>query len=293
MTFTDGRRGGLLGQGERADGDVLSGSHGAGCPRLLGAREPARHAAAAAAAERARISRPRPTTGGRCRCGADGDASPEPRVRGVPRADGSARASRWRTSTRSAAGARSAAACRWTRPRCSRTARRSTASPGLRALRPAAPRTDYVHTFVVEAADLRARPPRRLSRPAGASARIVRDAAAGGYRWSALILGIVTQHAVPDGEGRLMMITRKALSRRTMLRVARRCDSAAVPRRDGAGARRRCSRRRRSRALRFGAVYVPNGVIPGQWFPTAEGSGVRVLADARSRWSGSAIACWW
>jgi hypothetical protein len=24
--------------------------------------------------------------------------------------------------------------------------------------------------------------------------------------------------------------------------------------------------------MRFGAVYVPNGVIPGQWFPTAEGS---------------------
>jgi hypothetical protein len=26
-------------------------------------------------------------------------------------------------------------------------------------------------------------------------------------------------------------------------------------------------------ALRFGAVYVPNGVIPAQWFPAAEGSG--------------------
>ena len=24
----------------------------------------------------------------------------------------------------------------------------------------------------------------------------------------------------------------------------------------------------RGRSLRFGAVYVPNGVIPGQWFPT-------------------------
>ena len=24
---------------------------------------------------------------------------------------------------------------------------------------------------------------------------------------------------------------------------------------------------------RFGAVHVPNGVIPGRWFPTTEGAG--------------------
>ena len=141
VTFSDGVRGGTPRPGRRADGDVLSRSHGAGGPRLLGAREPARHAAAAAAAERARSARPRPRTAGRCRCGRRWR-----RTAGTPPARSATCgwirwASRWRTSTRSAAGARSAAACPWTRRRCSRTARRSTASPGLRALHPAAPRT--------------------------------------------------------------------------------------------------------------------------------------------------------
>ena len=68
-----------------------------------------------------------------------------------------------------------------------------------------------------------------------------------------------------------MMITRKALSRRTVLRglgaaVSLPLLDAMVP---SLTALQLTPARPR---MRFGAVYVPNGVIPGQWFPTAEGS---------------------
>ena len=68
-----------------------------------------------------------------------------------------------------------------------------------------------------------------------------------------------------------MMITRKALSRRTVLRglgaaVSLPLLDAMVP---SLTALQLTPAQPR---MRFGAVYVPNGVIPGQWFPTAEGS---------------------
>lgn len=68
-----------------------------------------------------------------------------------------------------------------------------------------------------------------------------------------------------------MMITRRALSRRTVLKalgaaVPLPLLDAMVP---AATALRQTVAVPR---LRFGAVYVPNGVIPGEWFPTAEGS---------------------
>jgi len=68
-----------------------------------------------------------------------------------------------------------------------------------------------------------------------------------------------------------MMITKKALSRRTVLRglgaaVSLPLLDAMVP---SLTALQLTPAQPR---LRFGAVYVPNGVIPGQWFPTAEGS---------------------
>ena len=68
-----------------------------------------------------------------------------------------------------------------------------------------------------------------------------------------------------------MMITRKALSRRTMLRTL----GAAIPLPflDAMVPALTALEQSAARpALRFGAVYVPNGVIPGQWFPTAEGA---------------------
>ena len=68
-----------------------------------------------------------------------------------------------------------------------------------------------------------------------------------------------------------MMITKKALSRRTVLRslgaaIPRPFLDAMVP------ALTALQRTPAQPRLRFGAVYVPNGVIPGQWFPTAEGT---------------------
>jgi len=68
-----------------------------------------------------------------------------------------------------------------------------------------------------------------------------------------------------------MMITKKALSRRTMLRTL----GAAIPLPflDAMVPALTALEQTAARpALRFGAVYVPNGVIPGQWFPTAEGA---------------------
>ena len=66
------------------------------------------------------------------------------------------------------------------------------------------------------------------------------------------------------------MITKKGLSRRTVLRTLGAAVplpflDAMVP------ALTALDRTPAQPRLRFGAVYVPNGVIPGQWFPTAEG----------------------
>jgi hypothetical protein len=67
-----------------------------------------------------------------------------------------------------------------------------------------------------------------------------------------------------------MMITKRALSRRTVLRSLGAAlplpflDAMVPP----LTALQRTAAQPR---LRFGAVYVPNGVIPGQWFPSAEG----------------------
>ncbi len=68
-----------------------------------------------------------------------------------------------------------------------------------------------------------------------------------------------------------MMITKKVLSRRTVLRslgaaIPLPLLDAMVP------ALTALQRTAAQPRLRFGAVYVPNGVIPGQWFPSAEGT---------------------
>jgi hypothetical protein len=68
-----------------------------------------------------------------------------------------------------------------------------------------------------------------------------------------------------------MMITKKALSRRTVLKAVGAAIplpllDAMVP------ALTALEQTAAKPTLRFGAVYVPNGVIPDRWFPTAEGS---------------------
>jgi Protein of unknown function (DUF1552) len=68
-----------------------------------------------------------------------------------------------------------------------------------------------------------------------------------------------------------MIITRKAISRRTLLRglgatIALPLLDAMVP------AFTALAKTPAAPVMRFGAVYVPNGVIPSRWFPTAEGA---------------------
>lgn len=68
-----------------------------------------------------------------------------------------------------------------------------------------------------------------------------------------------------------MMITKRALSRRTMLKALG--ASVPLPLLDAMVPALTALRRTAAAPpLRFGAVYVPNGVIPGQWFPTVEGN---------------------
>jgi len=69
-----------------------------------------------------------------------------------------------------------------------------------------------------------------------------------------------------------MMITRKALSRRTVLKALG--VTIPLPLLDAMVPALTALEQTAARpTLRFGAVYVPNGVIPGRWFPTAEGTG--------------------
>jgi hypothetical protein len=69
-----------------------------------------------------------------------------------------------------------------------------------------------------------------------------------------------------------MVISKRSLSRRTVLKalgatVPLPFLDAMVP------AMTALAQTAAAPRLRFGAVYVPNGVIPGQWFPAAEGAG--------------------
>jgi hypothetical protein len=69
-----------------------------------------------------------------------------------------------------------------------------------------------------------------------------------------------------------MMITKKVLSRRTVLRTLG--ATIPLPLLDAMVPPLTALRHTAAQPkMRFGAVYVPNGVIPGQWFPTAEGPG--------------------
>ncbi len=68
-----------------------------------------------------------------------------------------------------------------------------------------------------------------------------------------------------------MMITKKALSRRTVLRGLG--AAVSLPLLDAMVPSLTAMQRTPAQApLRFGAVYVPNGVIPGQWLPATDGT---------------------
>jgi Protein of unknown function (DUF1552). len=68
-----------------------------------------------------------------------------------------------------------------------------------------------------------------------------------------------------------MIITKKAISRRTVLKGLG--ATLALPFLDAMMPASTAIARSAAKApTRFGAIYVPNGVIPGKWFPTAEGT---------------------
>ena len=68
-----------------------------------------------------------------------------------------------------------------------------------------------------------------------------------------------------------MIITKKAIRRRTVLRGLG--ATVALPLLDGmVPALSALSKTAAKPAVRFGAVYVPNGMVMDNWTPTAEGN---------------------
>ena len=279
VTFTDGVARRPARPGRHADGDVVPGSHGAGAARLLGARKPARHAAAAAAARRAGPRRPTSADGRQLSMREQMEVHRRiRRARSVTCAwirSGSALENfdadrpvahdERRPAGRCVGGVRRRHADRRRARGCARFV-----LDASRQLRPDVRR---------EAADLCAGPAGGLSRPAGhpqdrARGRRAGLSLVGHHSGSSSIVRMTRRRSTMRTRSRAHDASpRRRLSRRTVLRGTGRHRAAAVARCDGAGDDRARADGRASRALRFGAVYVPNGVIPGQWFPTAEGAG--------------------
>src|SRR5262249_55183018 len=85
------------------------------------------------------------------------------------------------------------------------------------------------------------------------------------------------EHAVPDAENRIMMVTRRAIPRRTILRGLG--ASFALPLLDSMlPAFTATAASAAQPALRFGVVYVPNGMVMQEWTPKAEGAAFELLA---------------
>ena len=106
--------------------------------------------------------------------------------------------------------------------------------------------------------------------------QIARDAAPTGHRWSALVSRHREEHAVHHGNRSTeadrvaMMISKKALSRRTVLRGSVQRGVAAA-RQHAAGVYRCRSEARPPPINRFGVMYVPNGMIMQNWAPVGRG----------------------
>ncbi len=174
---------------------------------------------------------------------AAGRAPRQRRLRELPQADGSRSASRSRTSTRSAAGGPS----RRARPiDVAGGLPDGSQFEGVAGLEAGAARRGrrlFVGTLDGEAADLRAGPGRRAVRRARPSARSSATPGARTIRFSSLIVGIVNSTPFQMRRSR-MIITKKALPRRTFLRglgatLALPLLDAMVPVDDRAGRRRR------------------------------------------------------
>ena len=246
VTFTDGVRGGLLGQG----GILMVTSYpiarrrccaASGCSRTCSGMPPPPPPPDVPDLET--DSRRRPAA---VDARADGDCTARIRRARCATCAWIRSASRSRTSTPSAAGARRATACPWMP---SSVFADGTPIDGVRGPARASSlehRDSYVDTFATKLltyalgrhVDYRDQPAIRTIIARRGRGRLSLVGHHSRHR---------QEHAVPDEEDRVMMITKKALSRRTVLQGARRGDAAAVPRCDGAGDDRAGSRRRRSR----------------------------------------------
>ena len=107
--------------------------------------------------------------------------------------------------------------------------------------------------------------------------RIVREASRDGYP---LVVGRHRhrlERAIPDAEDRIMIVTRKAVPRRTVLRGLG--ATLALPLLDSmVPALTATAQTPASAPLRFGVVYVPNGMVMQEWTPAAGGRRLRVPA---------------
>ena len=100
---------------------------------------------------------------------------------------------------------------------------------------------------------------------------ILKESAQTDYRFSSLVLGIIKSRAVSAEEIRVMMITKKAIPRRTVLRglgatVALPLLDSMVP------AATALAQTAAAPTSRFGFVYVPHGSIMREWTPAQEGT---------------------
>ncbi len=218
---------------------------------------------------------PAPARGGRVGRAAHGAraalAAPgEPRLRRLPRADGPAglRARELRRHRPVADERRRAARRRLGRPRRRAHHVRGPRRAAAGAARPLGPvRRDGGR----EAARLCPRSRRRVARPPGHSQH---RAGRGGRRPPVVVArpGHRRERAVPDAEVGVMIITRKALPRRTVLRGVG--AAVALPLLDGMVPAATALARTAARPVpRFGVVYIPNGVVLDEWTPADVGAG--------------------
>ena len=101
--------------------------------------------------------------------------------------------------------------------------------------------------------------------------KITRAAAADDYRWSSIILESRQERTFSVQEDGVMIVTKKAVARRTVLRGLG--ATLALPLLDGmVPALSALSRTPAKPVVRLGAVYVPNGIVMQNWTPAVEGA---------------------
>src|SRR5262245_23100204 len=255
---------------QRAHGDLLSQPDVACAARKVGAHQHPGYASAAAARRRARSARDwrRRQAGDGSR--SHGATSQECRVRDLPRTDGPtrSRARKLRRHRQVANGRRDAAADRYIggpprRQSVQRPERTSRAAP--RAKGAVCRHADR------EAAVVRAWPAGRCLRSSGPPADRPRvgigELSLVGYHpWNR------EEHPFSDAEGGIMIVTKKALDRRTVLRGIG--TTLALPLLDSMVPALSALRETAANPIfRLGVAYVPNGMMMNRWTPASEGAG--------------------